>query len=162
MNWLDFVIVAIILLSAGISLIRGFVKEALSLTTWLAALWVSMTFAYRLDALLLDSIDSPSIRFITSFSALFLLTLIAGALLNHLASTLVKKTGLSGTDRMFGVIFGAARGIAIVAVIVMGAGMTSLPQESGWDSSMLIPKFQEMAIWLRSYLPPDIASNIKF
>jgi len=162
MNWLDFVIVVIILLSSGISLIRGFVKEALSLATWLAALWVALTFAYRLDAMLAGTIDSPSIRFITSFSALFLLTLVAGALLNHLASTLVKKTGLSGTDRMFGVVFGAARGIAIVAVIVMGAGLTSLPKESGWRDSMLIPQFQEMAVWLRSYLPSDIASNIRF
>lgn len=162
MNWLDFLIVVIILLSSGISLLRGFVKEALSLTTWLAALWVAMTFAYRLDAVLAGTIDSPSIRFITSFSALFLLTLIAGAMVNHLASTVVKKTGLTGTDRMLGVVFGAGRGVAIVAVIVLGAGLTSLPQESGWRDSMMIPQFQDMAVWLRSYLPPDIASNIKF
>ncbi len=162
MNWLDLVILVLIILSSGISLIRGFVKEALSLAAWLVAFWVAMTFAYRLDAVLVDKIHSPSVRFIASFSALFLLTLIAGALVNYLATTLVKKTGLSGTDRMLGVIFGVARGIAIVAVIVLGAGLTSLPQEGSWKGSMLIPHFQELAVWLRSYLPPDIASNIKF
>lgn len=162
MNWLDVLIVVLIVLSAGISLMRGFVKEAFSLAAWLVAFWVAMTFAPRLDTMMVDRIDSPSVRFIASFSVLFLLTLIAGALVNYLASTLVKKTGLSGTDRMLGIVFGMARGIAIVAVIVLGAGLTSLPQEDSWRTSMLIPQFQEWAIWLRSYLPPDIASNIKF
>ena len=162
MNWVDLVIVVLISLSAGISLMRGFVKEALSLAAWLVAFWVAMTFSYRLDALIVDYIHSPSVRFIAAFSILFLVTLIAGALVNYLATQLVKKTGMSGTDRMLGVVFGIARGIAIVAVLVLGAGLTPLPQESWWNHSMLLGYFQDLALWMRDYLPPDVAANFKF
>ena len=84
------------------------------------------------------------------------------ALVNYLAGQLVEKTGLSGTDRMLGVIFGVARGGVIVAILVLLAGFTAVPQDAWWGQSMLIHHFQEMAIWIRSYLPAEFASQIKY
>ena len=72
------------------------------------------------------------------FPGLFISILLLGALVNYLASKLVAKTGLAVTDRMLGVAFGVARGVVIVAILVLFAGLTPMPQDSWWQSSQLI------------------------
>lgn len=163
MNWVDLVILVIIALSAVISLFRGFFREAISLATWVVAFWVAIQFSGKLDPMLGELISSPTARMTVAFASLFLITLIVGALVNYLISQLVKKTGLSGTDRMLGIIFGIARGIAIVAVLVLLAGAPNLSRETWWKESTLIKNyFQDAAIWMRGYLPPDVAENFVF
>jgi len=160
--WVDFFILAIISISALLSLWRGFVREALSLASWIAALWVAMLFFQELAAWLARWIETPSIRSVAAFSMLFVTVVLLGGLLNFLAGQLVSKTGLSGTDRALGIVFGIARGVVIVAVLVMLAGLTTVPQDAWWSESLLLGHFQEMALWLRSFLPPDIAQHIHY
>ena len=162
MVWVDYLIIGIILLSSGISIIRGFIKEVLSLVSWALSFWVALTFHPQLATLLVSYIDAPSIRLFTAFFALFVVTLILSALVNHMISALVEKTGLTGTDRMLGILFGLARGVAIVTLLVLLAGATPMPQDSWWQSSVLIEHFEKMAIWLQSLLPADIAEYIHF
>lgn len=162
MNWVDFVILAVILVSTLISLVRGFVREAMSLVVWVAAFWVSITYADRLEPLFVEHISTPSLRLALAFFLLFLATLIVGGLVNYLIGKLVDKTGLSGTDRVLGMVFGAARGVAVVALLVLLGGLTALPQDPWWKESSLMPHFQMLAVWVRDFLPPDIAENIIF
>jgi len=162
MVWVDVAIIIIVTLSALISVLRGFVKEALSLVAWVLAFWVAFTFHQNLATILSEYIDTPSLRLISAFALLFVVTLIIAALVNNLISTLVKKSGLTGTDRMLGVIFGIARGTVIVAILVLMAGLTQLPADPWWQDSIFIKHFQEMAIWLKSFLPEDIAANFKY
>lgn len=161
MVWVDYVILGIIGLSAVISLVRGFVREALSLVVWVAAFWVSWAF-FRPLAAQLDWFTVPSVRLGASFAILFVATLMVGALLNFLVGQLVEKTGLSGTDRLIGVLFGAARGGVLVAVLVLLAGLTPLPNDPWWQESQLIGYFQELAIWLKTLLPEDIGAKFRF
>jgi len=119
MLWIDYVIIGIIALSAIISVVRGFVKEVLSLAAWVLAFWVALTFSPQLSVLLSDYIATPSVSLFAAFAALFIVTLILSALVNHLIAAIVEKTGLSGTDRMLGVIFGLLRGAAIVTLLVL-------------------------------------------
>lgn len=162
MAWIDIAIIALVVLSAVLSLFRGFVKEALALASWLVALWVTMIFYEDLAVVLSEWIAEPSIRNIAAFSILFIGILLIGALINYLASKLVVKTGLAMTDRMLGVVFGVARGVVIVAILVLFAGLTPLPQDSWWQSSQLIGYFQDFALWMREYLPTDISENITY
>lgn len=162
MAWIDLAIIALVVLSALLSLFRGFVKEALALASWLVALWVSMIFYEDLAVVLSQWIAEPSIQNIAAFSILFISVLLLGALINYLASKLVVKTGLALTDRMLGVVFGVARGLIIVAILVLFAGLTPMPQDSWWQSSQLIGYFQEFALWMREYLPEDISENISY
>ena len=137
MVWIDFVILGIIGLSAVVSLVRGFVKEAMSLATWLAAFFVASNFYADLSALL--DISDPLIRNGTAIAILFVLTLILGALINYIVSQLVDKTGLSGTDRVLGVCFGAVRGVLIVAALLFFSDtMTGFNQSLWWQQSVLI------------------------
>jgi len=162
MVWVDYLIIGIILLSSGISIVRGFIKEVLSLASWALSFWVALTFYPHVATLLASYIETPSVRLFTAFMALFLVTLILAALVNHLISQLVEKTGLSGTDRSLGVIFGLVRGVAIVSLLVLLAGATPMPNDDWWQNSLLLEHFEQLAVWLRSFLPADIAEYIHF
>ena len=134
----------------------------MTLATWVMAFWVAIGFSDKLEPMLHGMIDSPNVRLVVAFAILFLLTLIAGAIVNYLISQLVHKTGMGGTDRMLGVIFGIGRGIVVVGVLVLLGGIPPLSQEIWWQESTLIGHFQEMAIWMRDFLPPDMARNFVF
>ncbi|HEC29711.1 MAG TPA: CvpA family protein [Gammaproteobacteria bacterium] len=162
MNWVDVAILVIITLSAIISLFRGFVREAVSLASWILAFWVSISFSDRLVPMLEGLISSPTIRLTVAFSVLFLVTLLVGALINYIIGQLVQKTGMGGTDRVLGVLFGIGRGLLLVGILVMLGGIPQLSHESWWQESMFIARFQEMAIWIRDFLPPDVARNFVF
>ncbi len=162
MVWVDFLIVGIILISALISIVRGFVKEVFSLASWALAFWVALLFYPHMATLLVDYVATPSIRSFVAFASLFVVTLILGALVNHLISTLVKKTGLSGTDRMLGIIFGLIRGVAIVTLLILAAGATPMPQDDWWQNSLLLEHFERLAVWVQTFLPSDIADHINF
>ena len=160
--WIDYVIFAVIGLSAIIGLFRGFVREALSLVAWGAAIWVALTFAPLAGSYLEPYIETPSLRHITAFAGLFLATLIVGAIVNYLVSLLVRKSGVGGTDRFLGLFFGIARGGLVVAILVLLAGLTPLPEDPWWSESETLPYFEEMAVSLRGFLPEDIAKDFVF
>jgi len=162
MNWFDYAILALVALSALISLARGFVREAFSLAVWLLAFWVSWSFFRELAGHLAPWIHTPSVRLAVAFGLLMLVSLALGGLVNYLVVQLVERTGLSGTDRLIGMVFGVARGVLLVSVLVLLAGLTPLPQDPWWQESRLVPYFEELAVWLRELLPPDIAGRFQY
>ena len=156
MTVVDIVVIFVIFLSALFSLIRGFVKEAISLATWIIAIWLAVTFAPKLAAALPNSIESEAVRQAIGFGVLFVLTLIVGTIVNTLINQVVKKTGLSSADRIFGVTFGILRGGLIIIVFVVIGGMTPLPDAEWWQSSILLQWFESAAIVIQEYIPQDL------
>lgn len=148
MNWADWTIVAIVGVSALLSLWRGFIKEAMSLAIWVAAFIVSMMFGESLAFMLTDTISTPSLRRVVAMALLFVGTLLVGGLLNFLIGQLVRISGLSGTDRLLGMVFGIARGvIVVVAILMFLPPMLHVDQDPWWQSSTLIPHFQVLEGW---------------
>lgn len=160
MNGLDWIILAIVVVSGLISIVRGFVKEAISLTSWVLAFWVALAFAAKLAILMPDALESPTVRWVAAAVCLFMVTLIVGGLANFLISTLVEKTGLSGTDRALGVAFGVMRGIAIVAILVLVIGDTAMREANWWRDSTLRPYLDPVAAWMRAHYPADMAESL--
>lgn len=163
MNWADWTIVAIIAISSLISIKRGFVKEAISLAIWALAFFVAVAFDDRLAALLRDSVESASLRFMLSFALLFAATFIVGSMVNYLLGELVRMTGLTGTDRLFGMVFGLARGVIIVMALLILVPMAfPVDQDLWWQQSLLIPQFLLIEQWCRDTfaLLLDFASNL--
>lgn len=141
-NWADWAIIAILSLSCGISLLRGFVKEALSVAIWVIAFGVATWFSPKLAPMLSVYIDAISLRQMVAFASLFIATLLVGGAVNYLLSTLVRATGLSGTDRLLGIFFGLIRGFVIIMVIVLYLPkMVPVDQDTWWNDSVLIPHF---------------------
>jgi membrane protein required for colicin V production len=150
MNWADWTIVAIISFSCLVSIARGFVKEAISLVIWGFAFVVAVTFQERLAVLFESSVNSVSIRYLLSFVVLFVATLVVGALVKYLLGQLVKMTGLSSTDRLFGMAFGLARGVIIVmAILILAPLAVPVDQDIWWQQSLLIPQFLLMEQWCK-------------
>lgn len=162
MVWVDYVIIGIIGISALISLVRGFVRESISLIVWVAAFALSWTYFRELSTHLAEWIHTPSLQLGLAFVLILLAVLILGGILGFLIGKLVDASGLSGTDRLLGMVFGAARGAVLVAILVLLAGLTPFPQDPWWMESQLIPHFQKLAVWLLSLLPPDIAEYFQF
>jgi membrane protein required for colicin V production len=162
MIWVDYGLLGLIGVSALVGLLRGLIREVFSLVLWGVAVWLGLTyardFALRLDGM----IPVPSLRMAAAFVMIFIGTLLLGGLAGYLLGKLVTSTGLSGTDRLAGLLFGAARGALIAAVLVFLGGMTPLPQDPWWKQSTLIPPFQSLALWLRGQIPPDLAGHVQF
>jgi membrane protein required for colicin V production len=150
---IDWAILTVLLISALISIKRGFVKEILSLISWMAAFVIARIFSGHLDVLLLQWIQTPSARYGAAFGILFAMTLIIGSMLNHLVGELVRAIGLAGTDRMFGIVFGVTRGLIMVTAAVYGLQMTAFSQDPWWLESNLIPHFELMVSWSKNVLP---------
>jgi membrane protein required for colicin V production len=162
MAWVDLVIIGIIALSALISLIRGFVKESISLVTWVAAGLLALRYYPAMAELLEPFINSVTLRQWVGGGILFVVTLIAGAIVNFIVSQLVSKTGLSGTDKALGVVFGAARGVLIVTMVVLLASLTPMPEAPWWQESTTIEFFQQLAEWVKAVIPADAAGQFNF
>lgn len=148
MNWADWAIVAIFSLSCLIGMIRGFVREALSLIIWIAAVLIAKLFGGQFSELLANQIESPSVRLMTAYAGLFVAVLLLGAMLSYLIGALIRATGLSGTDRLLGTVFGAARAFIIVmALLILLPGFLPVDQDPWWHESLFIPHFLTFEDW---------------
>ena len=150
MIWVDWLIIGIIGFSVLISVVRGFIKEALSLAIWIVAIIVASLFYVTTAPLLEGLIDTPSLRAAVAWLILFLIVLIMGAIINFLLGQLIEATGLSGTDRLLGAVFGTLRGVILIMVVVIFLPeILPVEQDNWWLESKLIPwflRFEDVAV----------------
>lgn len=161
MVWIDYAIIGIVGLSALIGLTRGLLREVLSFVIWLGALLIAWTFHRELAVELTRWFPNPTIRLAAAFAILVFAVLILGAIFGHLLSLLVDKTGLTGTDRTLGVVFGTARGAILVAMLVFLGALTPLPEDDWWQGSALIGRFQVLAQLVLEQIPPEAMEPLK-
>ena len=182
MIWIDYAILGIVGISGVISLRRGFVREALSLVGWIAAFWVAIAYSGRVTpwlegyvampswlegyvtvpSWLEGFVAVPSVRVIIGFVVLFVVVLLACVLVQRTAGALVVKTGMSGTDRTLGIVFGVLRGAVVVGLLVLLAGLTPLPRDPWWSESSFLPHFVDVAREIGANLPDEVRQHLDF
>lgn len=160
MDYADYIIFAVIGISILVGAIRGFIKEAFSLAVWAAAFLVAFQYSGLLAQQLESHIDLPSARTSLAFAGLFLAVLLIGGLITFLVGKLVEKTGLSGTDRLLGGVFGGFRGLILVLALILVAGLTPVPQDPWWQQSRTIQSLTPLAEWSAQYLPDYILEHM--
>ena len=156
MEYTDYVIIGIITISILVGVIRGFIQEAFSLAVWATAFLVAFQYSGAVALQLEEHIALPSVRTSLAFAGLFLAVLLVGGLLTFLVGKLVEKTGLSGTDRLLGGVFGGLRGLILVLVLMLVAGLTPVPRDPWWQQSRTIQSLMPLAEWSSQFLPDYI------
>lgn len=162
MTLLDHLVLAIVGFSVLLSVIRGLVREVLALAAWVIAFVVAYLFGNQLAALMPLEIPGEELRWLAGFATVFFLVLLAMSLVAIALSQLVKSAGLSVEDRILGALFGLARGIVVVMILVLLAGATSLPLQPVWREAALRPLLERTALGIRDWLPPAIGQHIKY
>jgi membrane protein required for colicin V production len=150
MATVDYLIIALVALSAVVGIARGFLREVIALVTWIAALLVAWHLGGRLEPHLGGLLSSPHVRPWAARAILLLAVLLAGAGLGALATHLVRLSLFSGTDRFLGFLFGLARGLVILGVLVLVCQTLRLDEERWWRTSRLLPYGEHAANLLRA------------
>ncbi|MBI4937541.1 MAG: CvpA family protein [Nitrosomonadales bacterium] len=162
MTSLDYIVIVIIVLSALLGWWRGLVYEVLSLLSWVAAFLVARLLAASVLPYMPASLGSEAIRTATAYAALFAVTLLVGSIAAWALSKLVKFVGLGWLDRSLGVLFGAARGVLVVLLLVLLAGLTDLPKEAAWRNAWLSKPLEKTALLTRAWLPDNVAQRVHY
>jgi membrane protein required for colicin V production len=150
-SWIDVLIVAVCVGSAGFGYWRGFAKEALSVATWLAAIWLAWRFTWIVEPLLGDWVVAPELKIWAARALIFILIMIAGGIVSWLVRELVRATGLSGTDRVLGSLFGLGRGALIVGLAVIVLDYAELSSDPWWQEAKLKTASDRVAEGIRYY-----------
>jgi membrane protein required for colicin V production len=161
MNWFDYAIVATLVLSIGVGLWRGFIGEVMALVCWVLAFWIAWMFGPVLAEQFSASISVPSVRVLLGYAICFVAVLIGGAIVSYLLRKLVSGSGLSGTDRLLGMVFGLVRGFALVVLVVLLMKFTPVVRDDWWQTSQMLPTFERSASWVTSYLPETVSKYLE-
>ncbi|MHB1543771.1 MAG: CvpA family protein [Gammaproteobacteria bacterium] len=153
MNWVDIVFVFVIGLSLLFSLLRGFIHEALALVVWIFAFFLAARLGPWIGRWLVLIVHSPAWRLGLGECIVFIAVLIVGSILVSLIGAAVHKSPLGFMDRVLGGVFGLARGVLIVCILVWLGQMAHLEQKTYWRDSHLIPWILPINGWLVRHLP---------
>jgi membrane protein required for colicin V production len=147
----DYILLGALAVSIGIGFFRGFFKEAMSLITWVLAIWIAWRFSGILDPVL-ESVTSPALKLWAGRVIMFVAVMLAGALISKLIVTLIHSSGLTHTDRVLGMVFGAGRGVIVVGLLVILFQTLELDREPWWEESLIVPRTAALTDTLREYL----------
>lgn len=162
MTLFDYAVLVIVGLSVLFGVMRGLVREVMSLVAWIAAFVAANFLAAEVAALLPQGWATEELRLLVGFMVVFLVVLVVMSILAILASKLVKSAGLAWEDRGFGGGFGLARGLLVVIILVLLAGLTSLPRQPAWRNAALSGPFETAAKYINSWLPAELSKRIKY
>ncbi len=154
----DWVIAAIIVISMIVAVFRGFIKEALSLVSWILAIWLGITFCVEMGEFIHQyiRIPTPKFREWAGFAAVFIGTLFIFAFISYLLYKFIVRGPIKGIDRVLGIGFGVVRGIAISVALLMVARALGLENSQWWQSSKHIPKLVPVMDFVEDLLPNSL------
>ncbi|MFZ2235029.1 MAG: CvpA family protein [Dokdonella sp.] len=161
MNYADIAILFVLGLSVIVGLLRGFVSEVWALACWIFAGWVAWYCGPFVETWLPQDFASPGLRLVMAYIGCFILVVIAGSLVGYLLRRLVSGSGLSGTDRLLGLVFGVVRGVAVIVLLVLMLGFTPFHRDAWWQESRLLPIFESAATSAKAYLPAELSNYLR-
>ncbi|MDA0189191.1 MAG: CvpA family protein [Proteobacteria bacterium] len=162
MTVFDYVVLGIVLVSLAIGLWRGVIGEIIALVAWVLAFLAAQAWGEAVAQGIFAGIVDPAVRLVAAWVSIFVAVLVIMSLLRLAVRGLLKMLGLTLTDRLLGVLFGAARGLLIVLLLVAAAGMTAVPKEKWWSEAYFAPPLETAVLASKPWLPPDVAQRIRF
>ena len=152
MTWADYTILGIILVSAILGLVRGFLREVASLLVWLLGFWIAVRYAPAVGEAF-KFVKTAEDRLIIGYAVVLVAVLIVGTVVGMLLKKLVDSSGAVAGDRGLGTLFGAVRGVVVVTVLILMGSMVLVPQPAWWRESKLIPYAAPLMALARRFAP---------
>lgn len=160
-NVVDLIFAGIFIVSMIVGLMRGLIREVLSLLAWVAAIWLAYRFSPQIaEDYIKRFFDDPVVSYLLAFGLIFIVALFLIGLVNLLLGMLLKTTGLAFIDRMMGMVFGIVRAVVILSLLVFFARLTPIVQEKWWQEAKSVPVFSRFADWGRNNLPENVKSML--
>jgi membrane protein required for colicin V production len=156
-NWIDYTIIAVVIISLLIGLIRGFVCEIISLIAWIAAFFLAFKYAETVAAHI-HFVDSGAAKYIIAFAGIVIVILILGITINSIVEHTWHRAGMPAMDRILGLLLGIIRGVAIVAFVLLLVKNSGLNDDQAVKNSQLIPFFNPVVNWLQKVLPSKVVN----
>jgi len=158
----DIIVLAILGISVAFGAWRGLVREVLALVAWVAAFLIANLLAPDAAKLLPRAMANEELRLLVSFVVVFIAALVGLSVLAILASKLVRIIGLGPSDRVVGGIFGLVRGLLVVMILVLLAGLTTVPRQPMWRNAILSAPLEAFAGYIKAWLPSDLSKRIRY
>jgi len=156
MTILDIGIIIIGVISLLVGLMRGFVREVLSVITWVAAIWLGLNYYSMVGEYFKGTINQELFRNVAGFAAIFFAVLIVCSLISYLVNKLVTKTGIKGTDRVLGSVFGIFRALLIIVLLLLIGRSVNLQENNAWKNSQLVSHFEPIVEIVNDLLPSGL------
>ena len=162
MTGFDYVVIGIVSVSLLFGLWRGVVGEVIALVAWGVGIFAAIEFGATVGHSVFAGLSDPALRTLAGCVVIFVGILVTMAVLNMVVRSMVKALGLSVSDRLLGMLFGLARGVLVVMVLVGLGGMTSAPIQPWWRNAMLAAPLETVVLAAMPWLPDDLAKRIRF
>lgn len=156
----DWIVLLVLLLSMGVGVLRGVIREIASLLSWFGAFIAARQFAEPLAAHFAHAMENSALRLALAFIAVFVVTLVVIGLLGQLIAQAARKVGLRPLDRVLGAGFGLLRGGLILIVLVLLAASLGVNDQRDWKQAISTPLLERMASYALPFLPVGLASRI--
>jgi membrane protein required for colicin V production len=161
-TFFDYAVVAIIAASSILGLWRGVISEVLALVAWVAAFLAARAWGGSVGELLAGMVSTPTLRYFAGFAVVLIGVLVVFGVGRLLLSMLLRAAGLGLADRLLGAGFGIVRGVLIVLVGVLLAGMTALPKSQWWRDAWLAPPLETAVVAAKPWLPAEVGKRIQY
>lgn len=161
MNWVDIAIIIILLVSTIIGVFRGFIREVLALASWALALFLAYKFCQLAAVYLEPYISQPPLRVAAAFVGIFIIALIVASIVSYILYRLLSIAGISGIDRSLGALFGVARGVVLIAALILAAVYMDFAAQPWWQGAKLVTYFTPVTDMMLSLMPAEVADNFR-
>jgi membrane protein required for colicin V production len=163
MTWVDGVVLAVLLISAGLAYFRGFVREVLGVGAWVGAVVLAVAAERTTQPIALQYVQPPWLATGIAVGAVFLVVLIFLKILIAWLAGKVQKSALGGVDRSLGLLFGGARAAFIVVLAYIVGGLV-MPAIDHWPEPVRqarsLPLAAQGAAWLVERIPSDFRPRL--
>lgn len=156
-GWVDWTLLAVLVLSVVMGLVRGFIFEVMSLAGWVVAWFAAQWFAVDLAPQLPVGTPGSTLNHAAAFALCFLAAIIAWALLSRLIRMLLHATPLSLADRALGAGFGLLRGAVLLLAVATVITLTPAAQSQPWRESRGTMWLNTAMHGLKPLLPSQVA-----
>lgn len=161
MNWLDYLILLVLVVSALVAVFRGFVREIVSLAVWVAGIFLTIHYMPALKDYFSQWTSSIYLQYIIIIVLALVMIVLVGFILRKIFSLATKATALGAVDKFLGLVFGLVRGCLIIVFLVMLVPLAGFAQSAAVQRSVLLPVFRPMSNWMRGLIPADFQEKIQ-